>query len=146
VVQLGHHGDVNVELSNENLIAVGLFSLVHRISETRVRKSPRDEEADNIQAVRNEANIYALLGDDDYIASCVSTGPGMGYVDLKWVVNGILEDYIKTKKDFVTDAFRLRTARWIIEAVQLIYTRGIIYSDLCLRCDGLAPDEASGKA
>jgi hypothetical protein len=73
----------NVELSNENLIAVGLFSLVHRISETRVRKSPRDEEADNIQAVRNEANIYALLGDDDHIAPYVSTGPGMGHVDLK---------------------------------------------------------------
>src|SRR5271169_3327947 len=123
----------NVELSNENLIAVGLFSLVHRISETRVRKSPRDEEADNIQAVRNEANIYALLRDDDHIAPCVSTGPGMGHVDLKWAVNGTLEDYIKTKKDLVTDAFRLRTARWIIKAVQLIHTRGIIHSDLCLR-------------
>src|SRR5277367_5544399 len=133
----------NAELSNENLIAVGLFSLVHQISETRVRKSPRDEEADNIQAVRNEANIYALLGDDDHIAPCVSTGPGMGHVDLKWAVNGTLEDYIKTKKDLVTDAFRLRTARWIIEAVQLIHTRGIIHSDLCLRQfliyeDGLA--------
>jgi len=133
----------NVELSNENLIAVGLFSLVHRISETRVRKSPRDEEADNIQAIRNEANIYALLGDDDHIAPCVSTGPGMRHVDLKWAVNGTLEDYIKTKKDLVTDAFRLRTARWIIEAVQLIHTRGIIHSDLCLRQflvyeDGLA--------
>jgi hypothetical protein len=64
----------NIELSNENLIAASLFSLVHRISETHIRKSPRDEEADNIQPVRNAANIYALLRDDDHIAPCVSTG------------------------------------------------------------------------
>jgi serine/threonine protein kinase len=49
----------------------------------------------------------------------------------------------KSARIIYTDAFRLRIARWIIEAVQLIHARGIIHSDLCLRKflvyeDGLA--------
>jgi hypothetical protein len=78
----------DVEVNSQNLIAVGIFTCVHRICDTRVRKVPRNNKADNIQAVRNEANIYALLGEDEHIAICTSAGQTVEYVELEWAVNG----------------------------------------------------------
>lgn len=118
-------------LSSENRIATGIFSFVYRISSNCVRKVPRNNDPDNIQAVRNEAAIYSLLGKNDRIAKCISVGPDMEYVDVEWAVNGTLADYVKDNK--LTDAFRLRLARQMIESVQLIHDHGIIHSDLCLR-------------
>ena len=123
----------NVELTSQSLIGVGIFSFVYRISNACVRKVPRDSAADNIQAVRNEASIYAILGSDEHIAICTSLGRAVDYVDLKWAINGNLEDYIRINTTRITDAFRLQAGRQIIEAVQYIHSRGVIHSDLCLR-------------
>jgi serine/threonine protein kinase len=121
------------EVNPENLIAAGIFTCVHRISDTRVRKVPRNNEANNIQAMRNEANIYTLLGPNDHIAICTSIGMTVDYVELAWAVHGTLEEYIKRHASCLTNDFRLQKAREVIEAVQYIHLRGVIHSDLCLR-------------
>lgn len=61
-----------------------------------------------------EANIYALLEEDDRIAIYTSTGQTVNYV----------------KHDSrITIHFRLLKARGIIEAVQHIHSRGLFHSD-----------------
>ena len=82
-------------LSSESRIATGIFSFVYRISCNCVRKVPRNDDSDNIQAVRNEAAIYTLLGKNDRIAKWISVGPDMEYVDIEWAVNGTLADCVK---------------------------------------------------
>lgn len=122
-----------VEFNADNRIAAGLFTCVHRISEDRVRKVPRNEEPDHIQAVHNEANIYCLLGRNKRIAKCTSTGLTVDYVDLEWAENGNLEDYLRKHQSSITSGFRSRIGRQMIEAVQYIHRRGVIHSDLALR-------------
>jgi serine/threonine protein kinase len=113
----------DVEVSSQNSIAVGIFTCVHRISDRRVRKVPRN----------NEANVYALVGEDDHIAICTSAGQTEDYVELEWAVNGTLEDYVQRYKSRLTHDFRLLKVREIIEAVEHIHLRGVVHSDMCLR-------------
>lgn len=118
--------------TQQNLIAVGIFSVVHRLTATLVRKLPRTDDAftlgGNIQAIRNEASIYALLGEHPRIVRCLSLGC-LEHVDLEFYPHGTLLDYIQRHPAVP----RLRWARQIIEAVVLIHSKGIIHSDLALR-------------
>ena len=118
-------------LSSENCISAGIFSFVYRISSDCVRKVPRDDDPQNVQAVRNEAAIYTLLGKDDRVAKWKSVGSDLEYVDIEWAVNGTLADYIK--ENMASDSRRLRLARQTIESIRFIHERGIIHSDICLR-------------
>jgi len=102
-----------------------------------VRKLPRTNDAEdlpgNIQAVRGEAHIYTLLGDDPLIANCLSRGEKVDYVDLQYYENGMLLDYINNKKNNVSDQLRARWGEQILKAVARIHEFGVVHSDLALR-------------
>lgn len=123
--------------TQQNLIAVGIFSVVHRLSDTLVRKLPRTHDAftlpGNIQAITNEATIYALLGENPRIVRCLSIGETLDHVDLEFYPHGTLMSYIQTHKESISDASRIRWARQIIEAMVLVHEKGIVHSDLALR-------------
>jgi len=123
--------------TQQNLIAVGIFSVVYRLSDTLVRKLPRADDAftlpGNLQAIRNAATIYALLGENPRIARCLSIGETMDHVDLEFYPHGSLMSYLQTHKESISDASRIRWARQIIEAVVLVHEKGIVHSDLALR-------------
>ena len=121
----------SIKLTPENLIGSGIFSLVYRISDARVRKVPRNEEADNVQAVRTEAHIYALLEDSGYTAKCLSINNSADYVDLEYAINGTLEEYVQKSK--MTEASRIQMGRIIIECVKVLHSYHVIHSDLGLR-------------
>ncbi|KAH8799415.1 kinase-like domain-containing protein [Xylogone sp. PMI_703] len=123
--------------TQQNLIAVGIFSVVHRLGDTWVRKLPRADDVftrlGNLQAIHNEATIYALLGDHPRIARCLSIGKTLDYVDLEFYPHGTLMSYIQTHKDSISDVSRIRWARQIIEAVVFAHKKGVVHSDLALR-------------
>jgi serine/threonine protein kinase len=98
-----------------------------------VRKVPRDNNRDNVQAIRNEATIYALLSNDAHIVNCLSAGQTVNYVDLEYYPRGDLKAYFERKKGTITSAFRMRIARQVIEAVVVIHRKRIVHSDLALR-------------
>jgi serine/threonine protein kinase len=128
---------ISKQLSPQTIISVGIFSIVHRLSSTTVRKLPRTNDLEdlpgNIQAVRNEAHIYTLLGDDSLIANCLSRGKTEQYVDLQYYANGTFPDYIKKNKNNMSDQLRARWSWQIIKAVARIHEFGIIHADLALR-------------
>lgn len=123
--------------SQQTIISVGIFAIVHRLNDTTVRKLPRANDLEdlpgNIQAVRSEAHIYALLGDDPLIANCLSRGKTEDYVDLQYYANGTLADYLEKNKNNVSDQLRARWSWQIIKAVARIHELGIIHADLALR-------------
>lgn len=123
--------------TQQKLIAVGIFTMVYRLSDTLVRKLPRADDAfsypGNLQAVSNEASIYALLGESPRIARCLSIGKTLDYVDLEFYPHGTLMSYIQTYKESISDDLRVRWARQIIEAVVLAHEKAVIHSDLALR-------------
>ncbi|KFY20227.1 hypothetical protein V491_03889 [Pseudogymnoascus sp. VKM F-3775] len=127
----------NINPNQQNLIAVSIFSVVHHVGATFVRKLPRTDDAFslpmNIQAMNNEATIYTLLGENPRIVRCLSMGKTLDYVDLEYYPQGALMNYILTSKEIISDASRILWARQIIEAVALIHEKGIIHSDLALR-------------
>ena len=119
--------------SQYKLISVGIFSKVYLVDNLLIRKVPRDNDRDNVQAIRNEATIYALLGNDTHIVNCLSAGQTVNYVDLEYYPRGDLKAYFERNKGTITSAFRMRIARQVIEAVVVIHRKCIVHSDLALR-------------
>ncbi|KAF2103258.1 kinase-like protein [Rhizodiscina lignyota] len=124
-------------ISQQTIISVGIFAVVHRLNDTTVRKLPRTDDlenlAGNIQATRNEAYIYTLLGDDPLIANCLSRSKTEDYVDLQYYANGTLPDYIDKNKNNISDKLRAQWSWQVIKAVARIHELGIIHGDLALR-------------
>jgi serine/threonine protein kinase len=125
--------------TQQNIISVGIFSTVHCLEGTIVRKVPTPSDTGdflgNCNAIRNEAQIYNLLGNHPCIAECLSMGQTEDHVDLRYYKNGTLLEYLKRDGEKIDNA-RQRQWRWgqqIVEAVVLIHKYGIIHSDLALR-------------
>jgi serine/threonine protein kinase len=122
--------------SQQSIICVGIFSTVHRLGDV-VRKVPSPSDTgdfpSNCKAIRNEAQIYSLLGSHTRIAECLSANPTDNHIDLHYYPNGTLLDYIKTQGDNISGRRRWRWGQQIIEAVVLLHSHGIIHSDLALR-------------
>lgn len=79
---------------DQNLMAIGIFGKVHLLNKTVVRKVPLSSA--DTQPIRNEATIYAILGDHPRIANCLSKGEiGINYVDVEYYPNCNLLSYLK---------------------------------------------------
>jgi len=118
------------------LLMVGIAAKTYRIGNT-VRKVHRidDEEAitaQNIEATRNEASVYILLGDHPRIAKCLSVGPARSYVELEYYPNGTLKKYVEEHRASITDACVKRWARQMIEGAVFVHAMGVRHSDFRL--------------
>lgn len=107
------------------------FAHVHRLCHGIVRKVPADNETYCIQSIRTEARIYAHLRDHRRIIKCLSSGEN--YVDLKYAINGNVEDFLKANGNRVTNKFRIRIARQAVQAVAFMHRKAVTYSDIAAR-------------
>ncbi|MCJ1381212.1 hypothetical protein MMC17_004321 [Xylographa soralifera] len=84
-----------------------------------------DEEeaitARNMEATRNEASIYILLGEHPRIAKYLEFYP-----------NGPLKDYVDKHRETITDAHLKRWAVQMVEATIFIHGMGVRHSDFRL--------------
>jgi serine/threonine protein kinase len=128
-----------VQPTQQNIISVGIFSTVHCLDDIIVRKVPTPSDTGdflcNCDAIRNEAQIYNLLGNHPRIAECISMGQSEDHIDLRYYKNGNLSEYLKRNGENIHNPCQMRW-RWgqqIVEAVVLIHKYGVIHSDLALR-------------
>lgn len=70
----------------------------YRISSVVVKMPRIDDEdciaTENLKAMRNEASIYALLGQYPSIARCLTIGPAKDYIELEYYANGTLKGHV----------------------------------------------------
>lgn len=118
------------EPSRHNIIGIGQFAVVHKLSNKVVRKVPSDKAYYySVRASEIEAKVYIHLGKHKRITRYLTSGDG--YIELQYEPNGDLESYLRTHT--VTDQFRYRVAQQAIEAVDFIHHKGVIHSDLSAR-------------
>lgn len=114
----------------QNIIAVGQFIIIHKLSDKVVRKVPLDESyVYSMQAIEIEGRVYNHLGKHPRIAHCLKTGSD--FVDLRYESNGDLETYLKQNP--LTSDTKYRLAQQAVEAVVYVYGKDVIHSDLSAR-------------
>jgi len=118
------------------LLMVGMSAKTYRIGGVVV-KLPRIDEEDcitmeNLKAMRNEASIYALLGQHPSITRCLSIGPARDYIELEYYANGTLKDHIDQQQASIAAPCLRRWARQCIESIVFIHAMGVRHSDLRL--------------
>ncbi|KAJ5081525.1 kinase-like protein [Penicillium alfredii] len=113
-----------------NIIGAGQFSIIHKLSDTVVRKVPADKSYFySARAVEIEGRVYGHLGRNKRIARCINWGDD--FVDLRYERKGDLETYLKNTR--LTDHAKYRIARQAIKAVAFIHKKDVIHSDLSAR-------------
>ncbi|KAJ0424990.1 kinase-like domain-containing protein, partial [Aspergillus carlsbadensis] len=118
------------EPSQQNIIGVGQFTIVHRINNKTVRKVPSDKSyVYSVEAVEIEAKVYNHLGNHKQIARCIRASND--YVDLHYEPNGNLESYLANHP--LSPEWRYRFARQAVEAAMYIHKMDVIHSDLSAR-------------
>ncbi|RJE22546.1 STYKc [Aspergillus sclerotialis] len=120
----------------QNIIGVGQFTIVHKLSPKIVRKVPSDQSYFySARAVEIEGHVYGHLGKHKRIARCI--GWGDDFVDLRYECNGDLETYLR--KAHLTRYAKYRIARQAVEAVAFIHGKDVFHSDLSA-CQFLGSD------
>ena len=100
----------------QNIIGAGQFSIIHKLSDTVVRKVPADKSyIYSARAVEIEGRVYGHLEKNKRIARCINWSDD--FVDLRYERKGDLETYLKNTH--LTDHAKYRIARQAIEAVAL---------------------------
>lgn len=116
--------------SQQNIIGVGQFSIIHKLSDTVVRKVPTDKSCSySARAVEIEGRVYGHLGRNKRIARCINWSDD--FVDLRYEPKGDLETYLKNTR--LTDHAKYHIARQAIKAVAFIHKKDVIHSDLSAR-------------
>lgn len=115
--------------TQQNIISVGQFTIVHKLNNKIVRKVPLDESYYSIRAVEIEGQIYNHLGKNRRVARCINWGDN--FINLRYEYNGDLESYLK--KNRLNDCTRYRMARQAVEAVVFAHEKDVIHSDLSAR-------------
>ncbi|KAL1985996.1 hypothetical protein VTN96DRAFT_7131 [Rasamsonia emersonii] len=119
------------------LLMVGMSAKTYRIRNT-VRKEchvlPDDVgiTEQNMEACRNEADVYLILGKHPLIATCLSIGPHREYIDLEYYENGNLKQYINSNRASIIEADLKRWAYQMIESIAYIHSKGVRHSDIRL--------------
>lgn len=123
-------------LENPELLMVGVSAKTYRTGPLVVKITRIDDEdcitTENRKAMRNEASIYALLGQHPSIARCLTVGPARDYIELEYYPNGTLKDHLDQHHASITTSYLRCWARQIIESVVFIHTMGVRHSDLRL--------------
>lgn len=114
----------------QNIIGVGQFTIVHKLSSKIVRKFPSDPSYYySARAVEIEGHVYGHLGKHKRIARCIDWGDD--FFDLRYECNGDLESYLKKAR--LTRYAKYRIVRHAVEAVVFIHGKDVIHSDLSAR-------------
>lgn len=124
-------------LPQRELLMVGMSAKTYRIRDT-VRKEchalPDDVgiTEQNMEACRNEADVYLILGEHPLIATCLSVGPHTEYIDLEYYQNGNLKQYVNSNHASITEADLKHWAHQMIESIAYIHSKGVRHSDIRL--------------
>ncbi|PKS12500.1 hypothetical protein jhhlp_000707 [Lomentospora prolificans] len=86
----------------------------------------------NMEAVKNEANVYLILGEHRLVAKWLSIGPEKSYVDLEFYSQGTLRDYISSNRSNISDQQLKTWAYQLVESVAYIRSKGVRHADLRL--------------
>ena len=117
------------------LLMAGSSAETYRLQNFVIKAVRPDEEAllthEHVKAVRNEANIYHILGRHPRIAECLYISPTKGSIVLKYYTHGNLKDHIARQSD-VTSTELKKWARQMIEGVAEIHRNGIRHADIRL--------------
>ncbi|KAI5268902.1 kinase-like protein [Aureobasidium subglaciale] len=121
--------------NDTKLLMVGMSAVTYRFHDAVIKFVHTDDEAlltqSNVDAMRNEANAYRILGQRDRIAQCLDAGSAWSFVILKYYPHGNLKDYIAKNGRPPTKQLK-RWARQMIEGVAEVHRNGIRHSDLRL--------------
>ncbi|ODM20954.1 hypothetical protein SI65_04007 [Aspergillus cristatus] len=116
--------------SQQNIISVGQFAIIHKLNDKIVHKVPSDKSyVYGNEAIKVEGRIYSHLGKHKRIARCISWSDD--FVDLRYERNGDLESCLK--HNLTSHRARCRIARQAVEAVAFIHWKDVIHSDLSAR-------------
>ncbi|KAK7417879.1 hypothetical protein QQZ08_011460 [Neonectria magnoliae] len=115
---------------------VGNTSETWRIGDVVRKVYLADSDADitqaNIEAAKNEANVYLILKGHRLIAECLAIGPTKDYIDLKFYPRGTLRDYVHSNRYRISDPQLKTWACQLIESVAYIHSKGVRHADLRL--------------
>ncbi|KAI5245025.1 kinase-like protein [Aureobasidium subglaciale] len=117
------------------LLMVGMSAVTYRIHDTVIKFVHADDEAlltqSNVDAMRNEASLYRILGQHDRIAECLDKSSAWSFIMLKYYPHGDLKNHVAKNGRSLTKQLK-RWARQIIEGVAKVHRNGIRHSDLRL--------------
>lgn len=85
-----------------------------------------------MEACRNEADVYLILGSHHLIAKCLSIGPQKEYIELQYYPNGNLKEYVDRNRASTTETDLKRWAHQMIQSVAYIHSKRVRHSDLRL--------------
>lgn len=86
----------------------------------------------NMEACRNEADVYLILGSHRLIAKCLSIGPQKEYIELEYYPTGNLKEYVDKNRASITEMDLKRWAYQMIQSVAYIHSKRVRHSDLRL--------------
>ncbi|KAF2769159.1 hypothetical protein EJ03DRAFT_374689 [Teratosphaeria nubilosa] len=114
------------------LLMIGSRSSTYRLGQVVVKVPRIDTEAEitqgNAKATAIEANVYKILGTHDRIANCLYISPTKDMIMLDFYQYGNLKDYVA----YHGPTQLRKWAKQMIEAVQLVHSKGVRHSDIRL--------------
>ncbi|KAF1961763.1 kinase-like protein [Byssothecium circinans] len=119
------------------LLMVGMSAKTYRIGNT-VRKECHVLVDDigiteqNMEACKNEADIYLILGSHPLIAKCLSMGAEKEFIELEYYPNGNLKEYVQRNRTSITETDLKRWAYQMVGSVAYIHSKGVRHSDFRL--------------
>jgi len=119
------------------LLMVGMSAKTYRVGnivrkECHVLVDDMGITEQNIEACKNEADVYLILGSHPLIAKCLSIGPGKEYIELEYYPNGNLKEFIQRNLTSITETDLKRWAYQMVESVVYIHFKGVRHSDFRL--------------
>lgn len=104
-------------------------NIVRKVCRT---ESDADATKANVEAAKNEANVYLTLGDHPLFAKCLSIGPKKEYIELMFYPRGTLRDYIYSSRSDIISSQLKTWARQLVQSVAYIHSKGVRHADLRL--------------
>ncbi|KAL4940042.1 hypothetical protein BDV06DRAFT_213813 [Aspergillus oleicola] len=95
-IKISQFDDVSADIRAKKLLIIGIFAEVYLVNGKFIRKVPRSANAEDMESIAREAEIYSLIGPHPRIAECLSMDR-IDHVDVKFYQYGDLAAYRKVK-------------------------------------------------
>jgi len=119
------------------LLMMGMSAMTYRLHDrvlkiVRIDKDEAEITQANVDAMRNEASVYSILGRHCRIAGCLYVSLTENLILLKYYPHGNLRDYMASSPTTITSTDRTNWARQMIEGVAELHRNGVRHSDIRL--------------